>query len=147
MIPSQPRRQAQPATIRRYPADAERWTRERCHIVELSNGPHDPALSIARARVAPGVTTRWHRLVDITERYVIVEGRGTVEVGDAAPADVGPGDTVLIAPGLRQRITNAGTGDLVFLALCTPRFAWDRYEDVDEAVDEDVDDAAAPRDA
>lgn len=93
----------------------------------MSNGSHDPALSIARARVEPGVTTRWHHLIDTTERYVIVEGQALVEIGSAPPEAVGPGDVVLIAPMLRQRITNVGPTDLVFLALCTPRFAHRNY--------------------
>src|SRR3546814_4640431 len=33
-------------------------TEERCFISEWSNHDDDPALSIARARVSPGVTTR-----------------------------------------------------------------------------------------
>lgn len=108
-------------------------TEERCFIAELSNSAQDEAVSIARARVAPGVTTRWHRLDGIVERYVIVEGRGEVEVGDLAPASVGPGDVVLIPAGCRQRIANRGPGDLVFLAICSPRFRSDAYVDVDPA--------------
>src|SRR5919198_601507 len=70
--------------IQRVDAAAEYYTDERCDILELSNSVDDPAVSIARARVAPGVTTRWHRLAGTTERYVIVEGRGRAEVGDLA---------------------------------------------------------------
>jgi mannose-6-phosphate isomerase-like protein (cupin superfamily) len=104
---------------------------EGCHIVEVSNSDDDPQLSIARARVEPGVTTRWHRVVGTVERYVILAGRGRVEVGDLAPREVGPGDAVLIPPSCRQRIANIGAGDLVFLALCTPRFRADRYQDLE----------------
>jgi oxalate decarboxylase/phosphoglucose isomerase-like protein (cupin superfamily) len=32
----------------------------------------------------------------------------------------------------RQRITNIGKDDLVFLAICTPRFSQDAYEDIDD---------------
>jgi mannose-6-phosphate isomerase-like protein (cupin superfamily) len=119
--------------FRRYDAAAETFTAELCHINELSNRADDPAVSIARARVAPGVTTRWHRLRDTVERYVILEGMGRVEVGDLAPHDVGPGDTVLIPPLCRQRIANTGDHDLVFLALCTPRFTPEVYEDLEPA--------------
>jgi mannose-6-phosphate isomerase-like protein (cupin superfamily) len=106
-------------------------TPERCSIVELSNTPDDPAVSIARARVAPGVTTRWHRVLGTTERYVVLEGRGRVEVGNLPPQDVGPGDVVLIPPSCRQRIASVGQGDLIFLAICTPRFRPEAYEDID----------------
>src|SRR3954468_21574768 len=100
----------------------EIYTPERCYIIELANRRDDAAASIARARVEPGVTTRWHRLVGTAERYVILEGRGRVEVSDLEARDVGPGDVVLIPPLCRQRIANIGATDLVFLAICTPRF-------------------------
>jgi mannose-6-phosphate isomerase-like protein (cupin superfamily) len=67
----------------------------------------------------------------VTERYLILEGRGRVEVGDGPPEDVGPGAGVLIPPGVRQRITNMGDVDLIFLAICTPRFTLAGYEDVE----------------
>ncbi|MFT3867904.1 MAG: cupin domain-containing protein [Nibricoccus sp.] len=113
---------------------AEFFTPELCHINELSNSTNDPALSIARARVEPGVTTRWHRLKDTAERYVILEGRGRMEVGVLPPQEVGPGDVVLIPPFIRQRIANIGDTDLVFLALCTPRFRPECYEDVEAQI-------------
>jgi mannose-6-phosphate isomerase-like protein (cupin superfamily) len=116
--------------VRRYAAGAEFYTEEGCFINELSNIADDPSVSIARARVAPGVTTQWHRVRDTVERYVILEGRGRVEVGDLAPQEVGPGDVVLIPPSCRQRIANLGPGDLVFLAICSPRFVTDVYEPV-----------------
>lgn len=110
----------------------ETLTAERCHIVELSNHEGDAQASIARARVEPGVTTRWHRLRGTSERYLILGGAGRVEVEGLMPQDVGPGDVVLIPPGCRQRIRNIAERDLVFLAICTPRFRWDAYEDVDD---------------
>lgn len=118
--------------IKRIDPAAEFYTAEKCYIVELSNTPDDPELSIARARVAPGVTTRWHRVVGTAERYVILEGRGGVEVGNLTPQTVSAGDVVLIPPSCRQRITNVGPGDLVFLAICTPRFRPEAYEDIDD---------------
>lgn len=110
----------------------EYYTEERCYITELSNTPDDPHASIARARVLPGVTTRRHRLRGTTERYVILEGKGRVEIGDEPAREVGPGDVVLIPPLVRQRITNVGNDDLIFLAICTPRFTWECYEDVEK---------------
>jgi len=110
---------------------SEYWFEEGCYITELSNAADDPAVSIARARVEPGRTTRWHRLRETVERYVVLEGTGRVEVGDEPPRMVGPGDVVLIPAMQRQRITNTGKADLVFLAVCTPRFRRDNYEDVE----------------
>ena len=121
--------------VRRINPDAEFYTPERCFINELSNIEDDPDVSIARARVAPGVTTRWHCLQGTTERYVILTGNGRVEVGTLSVQDVAPGDVVLIPPGCRQRITNSGTEDLIFLAICMPRFRPDAYEDIDPVLD------------
>lgn len=109
----------------------ERYFREGCFIAELSNSADDPECSIARARVEPGVSTRLHRLAGIVERYVMLEGRGRVEVGDLPPSDVGPGDVVIIPRDCPQRITNTGESNLVFLAVCTPRFRPDAYHDED----------------
>lgn len=110
----------------------EFFTPEKCYITELSNMSDDPDVSIARARVEPGVTTRWHRLTGTVERYCIVNGRGRVEVGKLPPQEVNAGDIVLIPPMCRQRITNIGTEDLIFLAICTPRFSNDVYEDIED---------------
>lgn len=117
--------------VRRADEHAEYFFKEGCHILELSNTSEDPAVSIARARVAPGVTTRRHCLHGITERYVILQGKGRVEVADRAAQAVGPGDVVFVPPNASQRIANIGIGDLVFLAVCTPRFVDGAYEDLD----------------
>ena len=116
--------------VKRPEGSKEYFTPEQCYILELSNSPDDAACSIARARVAPGVTTRWHRVKDTAERYVILEGRGRVEVGELPPQDVKPGDVVLIPPSVRQRFTNTGEENLTFLAICTPRFRQEAYEDL-----------------
>lgn len=108
----------------------EFYISEGCHIIELSNSPDDPDVSIARARVEPGVTTQWHRLVGISERYVIIEGQGHVEVGNLSPKEVRAGDVVVIPPMSVQRIRNIGMNDLIFLAICSPRFVEGAYEKV-----------------
>ena len=117
--------------IRRFDAQQEYLSVEHCHINELSNNSGDEAVSIARARVEPGVRTRLHRLHETTERYVILGGFGKVEIGDQPACECGPGDVVLIPPLCPQRITNTGAEDLVFLAICTPRFSQDNYEDIE----------------
>lgn len=110
----------------------EYFFKEGCFIVELHNSADDPAVSVARARVEPGRTTRWHSLEGICERYLLLAGRGRVEVGSAAPREVGAGDMVLVPEGCRQRITNTGVVDLVFLAVCTPRFTVEAYHDLED---------------
>jgi mannose-6-phosphate isomerase-like protein (cupin superfamily) len=104
---------------------------EGCYISEWSNSPDDAEASIARARVLPGVTTRWHSLKAITERYVILQGDGEAEVGGLPTMHVTAGDVVVIPAGVRQRIRNSGETDLVFLAVCTPRFVLEAYIDLE----------------
>lgn len=124
-----------PSAVIRHDPDGEVFFREGCHILEWSNSEVDPALSVARARLEAGQTTRWHSLDATVERYVILEGEGRVEVGDASPEMVGPGDVVMIPAGERQRIYNPGPGELVFLALCTPRFRPENYRDLEDGDD------------
>lgn len=120
------------STIKHSNPNNEFYFHEGCHIIEISNSPDDPEVSIARARVEPGVTTRWHRLTNTTERYVILEGDARVEIGDQPATDVAQGDVVIIPAMTRQRITNTGDSDLIFLAICTPRFSNEVYEDLSE---------------
>lgn len=108
------------------PAD-EFDTPERCSILEVANEDGDD-LSVALARVRPGVTTERHRLAGTVERYLILRGTGRMEVEGMAPAGVGPGDMVRIPAGAAQQIANTGREDLLFYCLCTPRFHPECYE-------------------
>ncbi len=110
---------------------SEFFVYEGCFVVELLNSALDPDVSIARARLEPGGATHLHRLHGITERYLILEGEGMVEVNDRAPEKVGVGDVVMIAAMHNQRIVNTGDKDLIFLAICTPRFEQSAYEDTE----------------
>jgi mannose-6-phosphate isomerase-like protein (cupin superfamily) len=105
---------------------AEFPTPERCAILESWNDASDPTVSIARARIGPGITTQLHR-VDVDERYLIVEGRGVASVGELPDTEVGPGDVVVIPAGTPQRIANPGDSDLVFYCVCSPRFTQESY--------------------
>ncbi|WP_424933824.1 cupin domain-containing protein [Amaricoccus macauensis] len=114
------------------PVPPEFATDELCHITELLNDPACPEVSLARARVEPGVTTRLHRVMATAERYVITQGTGLVEI-DGESREVRAGDRVLIPPGAAQRITNTGAQDLIFDCICTPRFDPAAYIDIDRA--------------
>ena len=99
--------------------------------------PNTPiAMMISNAQlpelgVEAGKVTKWHSLENTTERYVIVTGKGLVEVGADTREQVVSGDVVIIPAGVRQRITNTGIEDLVFLAICTPRFQPENYTDLE----------------
>lgn len=118
---------------------SEYYFDERCYITEWLNVESVDELSIAKARVAPGVTTAWHQLTGITERYVVLSGQGTVAVGDLETS-VSTGDVVIIPPGIRQRIRNdCQHSDLIFLAICSPRFQLSAYIDLENVNSLEVD--------
>jgi mannose-6-phosphate isomerase-like protein (cupin superfamily) len=116
--------------LKAHEAD-EYYFDEGCFILELSNSPADPDVSIARARVKAGVTTKLHRLMGVVERYVILSGAAKVEVAGCESQQLSAGDIVIIPSLCSQRITNIGTEDLIFLAICTPRFTEKVYENID----------------
>ncbi len=109
----------------------EYYFKEGCYILEMWNDPDDADVSIARARVEPGKETRRHRLMGIAERHLILSGRGEARVGNNPPVLVAPGSVVVIPPGVDQSIHNTGSEDLVFLAICTPRFQPSAYSDTE----------------
>lgn len=115
------------AEVKKHSAINEYWFEEGCYISEVANDTGDEHISIARARVKPGTTTAWHKLIDVTERYIIVAGQGRVEIGKDKWVGVEKGDVVRIPAGTRQRISNIGEIDLVFYAVCTPPFYKECY--------------------
>ena len=62
---------------------------------------------------------------------MILQGTGRVEVAGQTGQAVEAGDVVVISEGASQRIANTGEADLVFLAVCTPRFIIDAYEEME----------------
>ncbi len=65
--------------------------------------------------------------MDTVERYYILEGKGKIELAELAPKMVSAGDVVIIPALCKQRITNTGNTDLIFLAICSPRFKQQNY--------------------
>ena len=104
----------------------ENQTLERCFLAENYS---DERISIAQARVKPGITTVSHHLDGVNEIYLITKGHGQVDIGDLEPTKVGAGDLIVIPGGTSQRITNIGKADLVFYCICTPRFTANCYFD------------------
>jgi mannose-6-phosphate isomerase-like protein (cupin superfamily) len=117
-------------SVHPFDESSEYFFREGCYIVEVLNDPDHPDLSIARARVAPGVTTQPHSLTNTTERYLIQSGTGLVFLGDDTQGmPVKADDVVVIPSGVCQSIRNTGRVDLIFHALCTPRFLPENYRE------------------
>ena len=115
--------------IKKHDSNAEYYFEEGCHIIETSNSADDEDVSVAQARVEKGQATKWHYLENTTERYVILSGSGLVEVGTAEPCNVTTGDVIIVPANTRQRIKNIGKNDLLFLAICSPRFQKKNYHE------------------
>lgn len=109
----------------------EFWTDERCYITELCNTEKLPASSLAIARVEAGITTQLHALKGLTETYIVIEGKGRMEVGGEA-FDIEAGDQVVIPPDCPQRITALGDKQLRFYCLCVPRFFPESYVNLEQ---------------
>jgi mannose-6-phosphate isomerase-like protein (cupin superfamily) len=101
-------------------------TLEQCFIRESWSSKN---VSVARARVEAGVTTRAHHLAGVDEIYIITKGIGLVRVGKLEPTKVRAGDTVFIPAGARQQITNVSRSDLIFYCICTPKFTEKCYRE------------------
>ena len=104
----------------------EIWTDEKCFITEVLNEKFLPNISIAIARVLPGITTQLHALVGIEEVYIIRKGFGLAEV-DGKQYKLTLMDKLIIPADATQRITNIGSVDLEFFCICYPRFAPENY--------------------
>jgi mannose-6-phosphate isomerase-like protein (cupin superfamily) len=55
------------------------------------------------------------------EFYYVVSGTGLMKI-DGEEQQVNQGDTVIILPGMRHKITNNGTAPLLLLACCSPEW-------------------------
>lgn len=113
------------------PESDEFFTDERCHILETWNDARDPGVSVARARVEPGVTTELHVLDGVAERYLVTQGTGEMELDGQVTGVVGPGDFVYIPAGVPQRVRNTGSEDLVFYCICTPAWREEVYRSLE----------------
>jgi mannose-6-phosphate isomerase-like protein (cupin superfamily) len=104
----------------------EYLTPEHCYIFENWSSPK---VSIARARIEPGVTTVPHHLISVDEYYLIAQGEGLVKIGNLPSQTVRVGDVVAVPAGTSQSVTNTGKQDLIFHCICTPKFTEQCYVD------------------
>lgn len=82
------------------------------------------AQSLAEARLPIGGSTTPHYHPRTEEIYYILEGRGSMSIGNET-RDVGPGDAIAIPPGELHQISNSGDRVLVFLCCCAPGYEHD----------------------
>jgi len=116
-------------TLYSTPESEEYYFDEGCFILEVLNNPNHAELSIARARVAPNTATKLHALNKTTEYYLIISGTGIATINNQE-FDVKANDVLVIAQGEPQMIRNTGDCDLVFFAMCNPRFQVEAYTEL-----------------
>lgn len=90
------------------------------------------AQSLAEATVPAGSRTALHRHHVTEELYHVTAGEGRMTLGEHS-VDVTVGDTVLIPPGTAHCIEATGSEALVILCCCSPAYAHDDTELLDEA--------------
>lgn len=118
----------------RYAEAAAYPTRDGSVIRELMH----PALhgnrrqSLAEATVEAGAATRLHRHGHSEELYHVTAGNGIMTLGGAR-FEVGVGDTVLIPPGTPHRIEATGLEPLRILCCCSPPYAHEDTELLDDS--------------
>jgi mannose-6-phosphate isomerase-like protein (cupin superfamily) len=113
--------------IIRSQSKQEKYFEEDCFITEMLDSEEYPDMSIAKARVNPGVTTVLHWVNNTEEKYYILSGSGEMEIDGKIIGIVQAGDLVLIPKNVTQRIKNIGAEDLIFICICTPRFEAKNY--------------------
>ena len=78
-------------------------------------------LAITRVEGKPGSMQAVHGHPDNEQVYVIVRGRGVMQVGDEVE-EVGEGTLVFIPPGAAHAIKNNSDEPLVFVSATSPPF-------------------------
>ena len=78
--------------------------------------------SLAEASVPPGGATAEHYHRTTEEIYFFTHGSGRMRLGDEE-REVGPGDTVVIPPGVPHKLWNDGAEPLRLLCCCAPAYS------------------------
>jgi len=78
--------------------------------------------SLAEIRHPPGTASQEHFHTEAEEVYFVLDGQGGIRVNGETHA-IGPGDVVVIAPGERHKVWQAGEVDLVLLVTCVPAYS------------------------
>ena len=135
LAPRSTTEEAADGTVISRPDEADEFmTDENVFILESWHSPLDPALSIARGRLAPGATSVPHVLTGTAERYIVIEGEGELSLAGLGVRPIRAGDVVFFPAGRPQTVTNTGTTDLVLYAVCTPPFDADSYVELENGV-------------
>jgi mannose-6-phosphate isomerase-like protein (cupin superfamily) len=91
-------------------------------------------LTVTWVDVPPGAEQRAHSHSEAEQVYVIVRGRGQMQVaGDTE--EVGAGDLVFIPPATQHGIVNDGTETLVYVSAASPPVSMEELYSMELASD------------
>ena len=104
------------AIITRPSASAERHEAEWGRLTWFASGAlgNSAAQTVGECRIRPGQGNPRHLHPDCEEVLVVLAGRIRHTAADGE-AELGPGDTVSIPPGIAHRAVNIGSEDAVLL--------------------------------
>lgn len=94
---------------------------QRSHLLLRAGQFGAENLAITWVEGEPGSMQAVHGHPDNEQIYVIVRGRGVMQVGDEME-EVGEGTLVFIPPGSGHAIKNTGSEPLVFVSATSPPF-------------------------
>ncbi len=99
-------------------------TKDGSEIRELAGIPTGNSVkqSLAEATVPAGAETEEHHHRVSEEIYFFTSGSGRMKLGDEE-SDVAAGDTIVIPPGARHKLSNTGTEPLKLLCSCAPPYS------------------------
>jgi quercetin dioxygenase-like cupin family protein len=108
-------------SYRVLPAGDAAWRRSQTGVENTDlAGPLGTAAVSARVwRVAPGQALTWHRHLDETELYVVLEGTGRMRVADES-LTLAPLSAVVVEPATLRQIFNDTDRDALWLVVGTP---------------------------
>lgn len=86
-----------------------------------------PDLVIIEERVPPGAAEVAHVHTRARQFFFVLNGVATLEF-DHRAVTVSAGQGVHVAPGIRHRLVNASTADVVFLVISAPSTRGDRTD-------------------
>jgi mannose-6-phosphate isomerase-like protein (cupin superfamily) len=118
-------------------APVEERGRLRSHFLMDAGDLGSRNLTVTWVDVPPGAEQRPHAHGESEQVYVIVRGRGRMQVaGDVE--EVGEGDLVLIPPGAQHGIMNDGSETLVYIAAASPPVSMEELYSMELAPDADA---------
>lgn len=88
-----------------------------------------PDLSVKQERMPPHTAENEHYHRKARQFFYILTGIAVFETEEGR-VEVGPGQGFEIAPGIRHKIKNEGTADLVFVLCSQPSTSNDRIESI-----------------